>query len=327
MARNLASDKKHLEQRVFSRQKKALRLLEDLHELLNSPKHDRYYHLLEIICEGIITPYTTWTADFKGYGEHVCRLLQQGKRISPQMIATIRRMADLPAEPIRFLIAETETKVKKGNYDPFLSPGAQSKYSFYELDLVNSKEFQADLAEFCREWDLTKEYDEYRIVRRTQMCERNFRPKDWVFTGKGKKELFQYALDVFCGTWELYGLEEKEGRPFPLLQKLSINATANGLMIFIPAYWSFDFKRDLNWPEFNKLQKARCSGRVGAKSATARMEYNAHLRRILAAKEEAKHLKLKGKEFYLHLRKTVKITTDTDDRTIRRWCDQADQLL
>ena len=328
MAHDLATDQQHLSQRTFTRQKKGcVKLLNDLHALRASPKHDRYHYLLEILCAGLITPYTTWKGDFKGFGEHVCRLLKQGKRLSPQIVATIRRMADFPPEAVQFIIGENEAGVKKGNYDPFLSDSAQKKYGFYEAALLNSKEFQADFAEFCREWNLPEWYDEYRIVRRTPMGERNFRPEIWIFTGKTKKELFQYALDIFCGTWELYGVEDRNGCPYPLLQKLSINATANGLMLFIPSYWSFDFQRDINWKEFNKLQKARCGGRIGAKSAIIRMEYLANLRRITAAKEEAKALKLTGAAVYQYIRKAAQVGPDVDDRAIRRWIAEGKDLL
>ncbi len=328
MPRTLATDQQLLSQRTFSRQKKhCVQLLNDLHALLASPKHDRYHYVLEILCEGLLTPYTTWKADFKGFSEHVCRLLKANKRLSPQIVATIRRMADFPAEPVQFIIGENEAGVKKGNYDPFLSDSAQKKYKFYETDLLNSKDFQTDFAEFLREWNLEEFYDEYRVVRRTPMGERNVRPEPWIFTGKDKRELFQYALDIFCGTWELYGVEDRNGRPYPLLQKLSINATANGLMLFIPSYWSFDFQRDINWKEFNKLQKARCGGRIGAKSATTRMEHLAKLRRITAAKQEAKTIGLTGAAVYQHIRKAAELSAEVDDRVIRRWIAEGRDLL
>ena len=328
MARNLATDLQLLSQRTFTRQRKeCVNLLNDLHALLASPEHDRYYHLLEILCAGLLTPYTTWKADFKGFSEHVCRQLNQGKRLSRETIATIRRMADFPPEPVQILIGKNEALVKAGNYEQFLSKGAHSKFEFYKNALLNNKEFQADFAEFLREWNLDDYYDNYRLVRRTPMGERNVRPEPWYFLGTDKRELFQYALDIFCGSWDLYGLEQIDGQAVPLLQKLSINPTANGLILFIPSYWSFDAKRDINWTAFNRLQKARCSKPVGGKTAFMRMEYNAHLRAILAASEEAKKLGLKGAAVLQHIRKVAKIAATTDDRTIRRWIGEAKDLL
>jgi hypothetical protein len=327
MARQLATDTKHLGQRVFSRQKSCLPLIENLHQLLGNPELERYHSLLETMCEGILTPYTTWKSDLKGFGEHVCRQLKEGKRLSREIIATIRRMADLPPEPVQMLIGQNEALVKAGNYDQFLSKGAHSKFDFYKNALINNKEFQADFAEFLREWNLDDYYDNYRLVRRTPMGERNVRPQQWYFRGKDKEELFQFALDIFSGTWDLYGIEQIDGHAVPLLQKLSINPTANGLMLFIPSYWSFDAKRDIDWAAFNRLQKARCGGRIGAKTAVIRMEYNTHLRRILAAKDEAKKLGLKGAAVFQHLRKVIKIADTTDDRTIRRWIGEAKDLL
>ncbi len=327
MARELAKDTKQLEQRVFTRQKSCLPLIEKIHQHLRNPELDRYHPLLETMCEGILSPYTTWKSDFKGFAEHVCRQLSEGKRLSREVIATIRRMADLPPEPVQMLIAKNEALVKAGDYDQFLSKGAHSKFEFYNNVLINSKEFQADFAEFLREWELDHYYDNYRLVRRTPMGERNVRPQQWYFRGKDKEELFQFALDIFCGTWDLYGVEQIDGKAVPLLQKLSVNPTANGLMLFIPSYWSFDAKRDIDWTAFNRLQKARCGGRVGGKTAFIRMEYSVRLRNILAAYEEAKKLGLKGAGLVLHIRKVAKVSDLTDDRTIRRWIAEAKDLL
>ena len=327
MTRNLASDQQRLSQRTFSRHRSCAKLIDQLHGFLESPKYDRYHYLLETLLEGLITPYTTWKADFKGFAEHVCRLLKQGKRLSPQIVATIQRMADVPPEPVHMILGENERGVKRGTYDPFLSGGAQDKFKIYEGSLLESKEFQADFAQFLREWDVAKYYDDYKVLRRTPTGERNFHPPQWYFRGKTKKELFEYALDIFCGTWELYGIEDRDGKPFPLLQKLSINATANGLMLFIPSYWSFDFRRDINWKEFNKLQKARCGGRIGSKSASTRMEYNATLRRVAMAKAQAKALQLTGAAMYEHIRTVAKLAATVDDRVIRRWIAEGKDLL
>jgi hypothetical protein len=73
------------------------------------------------------------------------------------------------------------------------------------------------------------------------VAERNFRP-DWDFNWNRPAERFAAVLDVFCWRWQLYGME----RDRPLLMKLTVNLTPLGTMIFIPAFWSFDPKRDFN---------------------------------------------------------------------------------
>jgi hypothetical protein len=51
----------------------------------------------------------------------------------------------------------------------------------------------------------------------------------------------------------------------PLLLKLSVNLTPFGTMIFVPAYWSFDSKRDLKWRAITALHRARGVTRQGPK--------------------------------------------------------------
>lgn len=49
----------------------------------------------------------------------------------------------------------------------------------------------------------------------------------------------------------------------PLLMKLSVNLTPHGTMILIPAYWSFDSKRDVRWAAVMKLHCVRAEKRQG----------------------------------------------------------------
>jgi hypothetical protein len=50
----------------------------------------------------------------------------------------------------------------------------------------------------------------------------------------------------------------------PLPLKLSVNLSPYGTMIHIPAYWSFDPKRDIRWDEIAKLHRVRVHGRQGS---------------------------------------------------------------
>jgi hypothetical protein len=58
----------------------------------------------------------------------------------------------------------------------------------------------------------------------------------------------------------------------PLVMKLSVNLTAHGTMIFIPAYWSFDNSRDVRWEEVMKLHKARALKKQGESLAESHEE-------------------------------------------------------
>lgn len=70
---------------------------------------------------------------------------------------------------------------------------------------------------------------------------------------------FQAAFDAFCARWNLYGMQGDK----PLTLKLSVNLTPHGTMIFIPAYWSFDAKRDMRWGAVKKLHSARALKKQG----------------------------------------------------------------
>ena len=91
--------------------------------------------------------------------------------------------------------------------------------------------------------------------------ERSFRPRGWEFSWRTQRNRFDAVFDAFCHRWILYGMEGDR----PLLQKLSINVTPFGTMIFIPRYWSFDQKRDLRWGAIMKLHRSRGVPRQGEK--------------------------------------------------------------
>jgi hypothetical protein len=64
-------------------------------------------------------------------------------------------------------------------------------------------------------------------------------------------------------------------------------------MIFIPSWWSFDPKRDLDWRQIAKLHKARAPSKQGPKLTRNQMEQAAEAERaaVLDAKAKAKGLK------------------------------------
>src|SRR5690606_8920680 len=97
------------------------------------------------------------------------------------------------------------------------------------------------------------------VIRRTMNVERNLRPAFSVNTRR-QDELFQAVFDAFCLRWNLYGM--LRDKPLPL--KLTVNVTPHGTMIHIPAYWSFDPKRDLSWNAIAKLHRVRVSRRQGS---------------------------------------------------------------
>src|SRR5208337_2957842 len=116
------------------------------------------------------------------------------------------------------------------------------------------------------------------LIRRTMNVERNLRPSFSVNLHR-RNDVFQAAFDAFCLRWNLFGVQNDE----PLLLKLSVNLTPYGTMIHIPAYWSFDPKRDIRWDAIAKLHRTRVHGRQGsvlAEGVAERMQNADKLRKL-----------------------------------------------
>ena len=108
----------------------------------------------------------------------------------------------------------------------------------------------------------------------------------------------------------------RRGRP--LLLKLTANLTPFGTMIFIPAYWSLDPKRDLNWRSFTALHKARGVPKQGSKLSANQLAACSEAIRAANLAKEADALKLKGEAWASWMREKLKLDPRTDDRQVRR---------
>ena len=125
---------------------------------------------------------------------------------------------------------------------------------------------------------------------------------------------FHVVFAAFCQRWNLYGMQGDR----PLLLKLTANLTPFGTMIFIPSYWSFDPKRDLNWHAITSLHKARGVPKQGQKLSANQLA--ARLEGIHAAKlsKEADARKLKGETRISWMLKKLNKDSRTDERQLRR---------
>ena len=80
----------------------------------------------------------------------------------------------------------------------------------------------------------------------------------------------------------------------PLLLKLAVNLTPYGTLIHIPAYWSFDPKRDIRWDAIAKLHRIRVSGRQGSALAEGLAERMKAAEKLRHLDKEALRQGLKG---------------------------------
>ena len=135
-------------------------------------------------------------------------------------------------------------------------------------------------------------------------------PLRWTKTA----DRFHAVFGVFCQRWNLYGMRGDR----PLLLKLTVNLTPFGTMIFIPAYWSFDPKRDLNWRAITALHKARRVPKQGPKLSANRLATRLDAFRAAMLSKQADSLKLKGEVRTSWMLKQLKWDSRTDERQLRR---------
>jgi hypothetical protein len=121
--------------------------------------------------------------------------------------------------------------------------------------------------------------------------ERNLRPSFSVNLRR-HGEIFQAAFDAFCLRWNLYGMQNDE--PLPL--KLAVHLTPYGTMIHIPAYWSFDPKRDIRWDAIARLHRTRVPGRQGPALAEGLAKGIRDAKKLRQLDKEVLRLGLKGEK-------------------------------
>jgi DNA-binding CsgD family transcriptional regulator len=109
----------------------------------------------------------------------------------------------------------------------------------------------------------------------------------------------------------------------PLLNKLTVNLTPNGTMIFIPAFWSFDSKRDLDWKEITRLHRARSAKKQGVKLARNQAAAKAQAERALQLSESATRAGLKGSRKQAWIMEQLGLDARTDESYLRRLLKKA----
>jgi hypothetical protein len=136
----------------------------------------------------------------------------------------------------------------------------------------------------------------------------------WPFRWRKTADRFRAVFDVFCQRWNLYGMQ----RDRPLLLKLTTNLTPFGTMVFIPAYWSFDPKRDLNWRAITALHKARGVQKQGIKLISNDQARRIEALRAAKLSKQAAALNLKGEARRSWIMAELRLDPRTDERQLRR---------
>jgi hypothetical protein len=212
-----------------------------------------------------------------------------------------------PADPA--LIRQSEQWLGEGTFEPFLK--ARAKYDEFARRLRTEPGFRRDWRALRKIFP--RETAQTGIIHRTLVPERN-----WVRDGGAKfrtrAQRFQACFDLLCWKYCLWGV----GRGRPLLLKPSVVVTPHGTQIFIPAYLSFDAKRDLNLGLITKLHRARGLRRQGERISASRAQTADQRKVARIADREARALRLRGNQRYAYICHRLGWLDHGDYRQVRR---------
>jgi len=265
---------------------------------------------LDRLYQWLFVPITLWPVNVQQVLDWCLDRIAAGKELGKEMELLLEVLPAPPDEKVCAVVARHEHDVQRGCYEELVTTTA--KFDAAEKAISFEPELNREWDRIKKLWDVSRYQDYKGIIRRTLSQERNLRElsANW----KKRDERFQTVFDAFCARWNLYGMEHDK----PLLMKLSVNLTPHGTMIFIPAYWSFDAKRDVRWDGVMKLHRARVSGKQGAKLAEGIEERRKMVAKLKLLDHEAARLKLRGEKRHVFLCKGLGLVEETDPKRITR---------
>ena len=256
MSKALNHDLKRLQARAFDRAEWAEDVLRRYHVAAPSLEV-AVARTLRSLYNWMFVPPTLWPFNIQDVLEDCLAVLEQGKHLNPRHCLLIELLPQPPDETVCAAAAEHEHHIQKGNYENLLT--AKAKYAQNELAIKFDPRLRRQWARIKSAFNVQIYRDHKGVIRRSMSTERNLRPSFSV-NMRRRDGVFQAAFDALCLRWNLYGMQNDE--PLPL--KLAVHLTPYGTMIHIPAYWSFDPKRDIRWDAIAKLHRVRVPGRQGA---------------------------------------------------------------
>ena len=310
MATALDFDLQKLKVQAFHRAEWAEEAIRRYHALL--PKlNAAVVQKLKGLYDWMFVPYSLWPFNVQDVFEDCLTVLEMGKRLNSRHLLLIEMLPEPPEDKICAAVADHELHVHTGTYENMVK--TQAKYSQNEIPVQTDPELRRQWAQIKAEFDVKAFYDHKGLIRRTMNVERNLRTSFSVKMGS-QKEVFQAAFDAFCLRWNLFGMKDDE----PLLLKLSVNLTPYGTMIHIPAYWSFDPKRDIRWDEIANLHRVRVPGRQGSALAEGLAQGVKDAEKLRQLDKEALQKGLKGEKKHEFLCAGLRWVPGTSPKRISR---------
>ena len=288
MTKALDLDLKKLNARAFDRAEWAEGVLRRYHAA--APNLDDVdAQRLRALYNWMFVPPTLWSFNVQDVLEDGLAVLEKGKGLNSRHRLLIDLLPNPPDDTICDAVAGHEHHVQKGIYENLVK--TQAKYSQNELALKTDPELRRQWARIKAVFNVQAYHDHKGVIRRTMSAERNLRPSFSVNLRR-REDVFRAAFDAFCLRWNLYGMQNDD----PLLLKLAVNITPYGTMIHIPAYWSFDPKRDIRWDAIASLHRARVPGRQGSALAENLADRMKAAEKLPHLDNEALRRGLKGEE-------------------------------
>ena len=286
MTKALDLDLKKLEARAFDRVEWAGEALRQYHSVI--PKLDVLaIQQLRLLYNWMFVPPTLWPFNIQDVLADCLAAFEKGKRLNARQRLLIDLLPEPPDETICAAVADHERHVQKGTYENHVK--TQAKYAQNELAIRTDPELRHQWARIKAAFDVEAYRDHKGVIRRTMTAERNLRPSFSVNL-RNHENVFHAAFDAFCLRWNLYGMQNDD----PLLLKLAVNLTPYGTLIHIPAYWSFDPKRDIRWDAIAKLHRVRVPGRQGSALAEGVAERMKAAEKLRHLDQEVRRQGLKG---------------------------------
>ena len=306
----LARDLKKIQDRAFHMAEWTEDILRRFHALNLEVAHPNT-PCLQTLRAWLFVPPTLWPFNMLDALAGCLAAVETGKPIGPKLRLLVELLPAAPAEAVCEVLADHEHYVQSGTYENLVN--ASAKFRQNEEAMRFDPQLQRDWAKLKTAFRVPAFQDAKGIIRRTMCVERNLRPRASI-NPRSFRDLFTAAFDAFCLRWNLYGMQGDE----PLLLKLAVNVTPYGTMIHIPAYWSFDPKRDIRWDAIAKLHRLRVPGRQGAALADNQAKDRENARKLRELDRQARRLGFKGEKKHTFLCTGLGWDVRSDPKRLRR---------
>ncbi|MFZ4778941.1 MAG: hypothetical protein ACOYM3_26545 [Terrimicrobiaceae bacterium] len=267
--------------------------------------------LLDVLHHWMMVPITLWPLNIHDVFHACLDSVEAGRQLDEEMLFLLGALPEPPGDEVCRIVAAHEHLVQHGSYESLIK--TQAKFDSIEKNAMRNPDLIREWESIKKQWDISQFANTKGILRRSLTGERNLRPQFKVDWSKPRHR-FQAAFDAFYSRWNLYGMQGDK----PLTMKLSVNLTPHGTMIFIPAYWSFDAKRDVRWAAVKKLHGARALKKQGAGLAEGIEQRRADAEKLRMLDAEAKRLKLKGDACHAFLCNGLGLVEATDPKRLAR---------